>query len=103
ALEAHQDSASSRTRRGGTYAVRNLLSESPFFRELSRCSPVLDLVQAILGPKAFAVRGILFDKNPQVNWAVAWHQDCAIAVQDKIETAGFGPWSIKAGVPHVEP
>lgn len=33
---------------------------------------------------------------------VSWHQDRTIAVRERKECSGFGPWSIKAGVPHVE-
>jgi ectoine hydroxylase-related dioxygenase (phytanoyl-CoA dioxygenase family) len=34
---------------------------------------------------------------------VGWHQDRTIAVKERVETPGFGPWSMKAGTPHVEP
>ncbi|WP_425994728.1 phytanoyl-CoA dioxygenase family protein [Caulobacter sp. DWR1-3-2b1] len=50
-----------------------------------------------------AVRAILFDKTPSTNWSLAWHQDRVIAVQDRIEVAGFGPWSRKHGALHVAP
>lgn len=103
ALTEHQNSAAARSRRGATYAMRNLLAEIPFIRQLANSGPLRALVEPILGEAAFPVRGILFDKLPEANWAVPWHQDCAIAVQEKSEVAGFGPWSIKAGVTHVEP
>ena len=32
-----------------------------------------------------------------------WHQDQTIAVKERIDTEGFGPWSVKQGVTHVEP
>jgi ectoine hydroxylase-related dioxygenase (phytanoyl-CoA dioxygenase family) len=51
----------------------------------------------------FPVRGILFDKIPEANWKVPWHQDVTIAVQEKIDSPGFGPWSKKADVVHVQP
>jgi len=60
-------------------------------------------VEEVLGPGAFAVRGILFDKTPDANWKVPWHQDLSIAVKEQIEVSGFGPWSLKAGVVHVQP
>jgi hypothetical protein len=50
-----------------------------------------------------AVRILYFDKTPEMNWAVPWHQDRTIAVADRIDVAGFAPWSRKAGVHHVEP
>jgi ectoine hydroxylase-related dioxygenase (phytanoyl-CoA dioxygenase family) len=61
------------------------------------------IAAAILGDDAMAVRAILFDKTAESNWAVPWHQDRTIAVRERREVAGFGPWSTKAGVAHVEP
>ena len=49
------------------------------------------------------VRAILFDKNAAANWALGWHQDRTIAVKARAEMPGYGPWSIKAGLQHVEP
>ena len=90
-------------RRGGIFAVRNLLDVSPEVQRLA-CSPVVrELVEPVLGGECFPVRGILFDKIPGANWKVPWHQDVTIAVQDRVEIEGFGPWSIKADVLHVQP
>jgi Phytanoyl-CoA dioxygenase (PhyH) len=58
---------------------------------------------AILGTAARPVRAILFDKTADNNWAVPWHQDRTIAVRERRDVPGFGPWSVKAGVVHVEP
>jgi hypothetical protein len=49
------------------------------------------------------VRAIYFNKSPDSNWLVAWHQDLTICVQEKVDAAGFGPWSVKDDVPHVQP
>ena len=65
----------------------------------------------LLGPDALGallpgmrpVRAILFDKNPGINWALGWHQDRTIAVRGRRELPGFGPWSMKQGMFHVEP
>jgi ectoine hydroxylase-related dioxygenase (phytanoyl-CoA dioxygenase family) len=61
------------------------------------------LIEPILGQGFFPVRGILFDKIPGANWKVPWHQDVTIAIQERVEADGFGPWSIKAEVLHVQP
>lgn len=58
---------------------------------------------AHLGPKAKPVRALLFDKNATTNWALGWHQDRTIAVRSRIDTPGFGPWTIKSGIAHVAP
>jgi hypothetical protein len=49
------------------------------------------------------VRAILFDKTPSANWALAWHQDRVVAVRERIDVAGFGPWTRKHGALHVAP
>lgn len=90
-------------RRESVYAIRNLLEAVPAVAELARSAEVRALVEPVLGPGAFAVRGILFDKTPDANWKVAWHQDLSIAVRGRREVEGFGPWSEKAGVAHVQP
>ena len=62
-----------------------------------------DVANELMGAQARPVRVLYFDKTPEVNWAVPWHQDRTIAVADRIDVAGFAPWSLKAGVHHVEP
>ncbi len=56
-----------------------------------------------LAPGMRPVRAILFDKSPGANWALGWHQDRTIAVRARREVPGFGPWSRKRGLLHVEP
>ena len=68
------------------------VAESPELRKL---------VVPILGPRAFAVRGLYFDKTPETNWNLPWHQDLTIAVRSRREMPGFGPWTLKVGIPHV--
>lgn len=86
--------------RGG---ARNLLSESPVVAELVVTGSIKALADSALGSAAFPVRGLFFDKTPDSNWRVPWHQDTTIAVAERIETPGFSGWSIKDGVHHVHP
>ena len=83
--------------RGG---VRNLL-DIPSVAALTSAGAVRMIAEAVLGAKCFAVRGILFDKAPDANWKVGWHQDTTIAVRERRDTPGFSAWSEKAGVTHV--
>lgn len=57
----------------------------------------------VLGPGAKPVRAILFNKSPETNWSLAWHQDRTICVREKREVPGFGPWTVKSGMTHVAP
>jgi ectoine hydroxylase-related dioxygenase (phytanoyl-CoA dioxygenase family) len=104
AVEAFEsDAVASRQRDGRVYALRNLLSLVPAVQALADSPGVRALVEPVVGPGARAVRGLLFDKTPAANWKVAWHQDLSIAVKRRIDVPGFGPWSVKAGVQHVQP
>lgn len=49
------------------------------------------------------VRAIAFDKAPNSNWALGWHQDRTIAVKARHEVPGFKTWSSKQCILHVEP
>ncbi len=61
------------------------------------------IAKARLGCSARPVRAVLFDKNNDFNWTLGWHQDRTIVVQEKRNVSGFGPWTKKAGLVHVEP
>ena len=65
--------------------------------------PIQAIAAARLGAAARAVRAVLFDKSPAANWALGWHQDRTIAVAARHEVPGYGPWTLKQGLPHVEP
>ena len=49
------------------------------------------------------VRLVYFDKGADNNWSLGWHQDRTIAVAAKASLPGFEVWTIKQGIPHVEP
>lgn len=98
--------------------MRLLLQRSETVRNLAHCHLIMSIAQSALAasscsctcssstgssPPARPVRAILFDKTPNSNWYVTWHQDVTIAVKERREVAGYGPWSIKSGVQHVQP
>jgi len=75
----------------------------PQIARLASSKSLLDLVQPHLSAQPRPIRGIYFDKSPETNWMVAWHQDLTLAVRNQLDVPGFGPWSVKDGVPHVQP
>ena len=95
-----QQVQSAKSRIGG---VRNLLRTNLLVSSLAKSSKVTRLLNQAAGGEVFPVRAIFFDKNPDANWLVPWHQDLAIAVTEKIETPGFTGWSVKDGTLHVHP
>jgi len=53
--------------------------------------------------KPYFVRAILFNKTPENNWYVTWHQDRTVAVSKKLQALGWGRWSTKSNILHVQP
>jgi len=84
------------------HGIRNLLSNA-IVRAIAGSDEVRRSVASVLGDECFAVRGIFFNKRAEANWKVTWHQDCVIAVREKLHIEGWGPWSSKANVIHVAP
>ena len=90
-------------RRTRVYGIRNLFDLVPQIAELSVRPEIWRFVRPILGDGAFATRAILFNKTPDANWALGWHQDSVISAARRIETPGFSAWGLKAGVWQVQP
>ena len=86
-------------RRGG---ARNLLDD-PQIAALAAAPSLRRFACTVLGESCFAVRALFFDKTPDANWKVIWHQDLTVAAQERVDIPGYGPWTDKAGVPHVQP
>lgn len=83
--------------------IRDANKKFKSIKSLSNSKKFIDLASSILGSKPDIVRVIYFDKTPERNWLVAWHQDKTIAVDVKKEIEGWRVWSIKDGVHHVQP
>ena len=86
--------------RGG---ARVPFGQSLRLEALANDGPAADLARRLLGDRARPVKLTIFDKSSAANWAVPWHQDVTIAVREKRDVEGFGSWSIKEGIPHVQP
>jgi len=87
----------------GARAGIRLRGEPVVSAVVAPAGPLGAIAAAMLGTTARPVRAILFDKTPANNWQVGWHQDRTIAVEVRHDVPGYGPWSIKAGIQHVEP
>jgi ectoine hydroxylase-related dioxygenase (phytanoyl-CoA dioxygenase family) len=83
--------------------LRHLLCRSEVVRAFAHSSVAYDIAHSVLGPAARPVRAILFDKTPASNWYVTWHQDLTIPVKARVDAEGYGPWSTKDGILHVQP
>lgn len=70
---------------------------------LDRLGPIGALAAKAQGDIVRPVRAILFNKTAKTNWSLGWHQDRTISVKERQNVEGFGPWTVKGGMNHVEP
>lgn len=84
-------------------AGRRGMLQLPIVARIASSTRLLDLARRYLASEPRPVRALYFDKTPDTNWVAPWHQDLTLAVRARVEIPGFGPWSIKNGVPHVQP
>jgi len=77
--------------------ARHLLTQ-PAVAALARDPRMLAIARQFLHTEPFPFRATLFDKSAQSNWLVVWHQDTALPLRERRDTAGWGSWSIKGGV-----
>jgi ectoine hydroxylase-related dioxygenase (phytanoyl-CoA dioxygenase family) len=92
-----------KTRKAIAFGVRNLLNVAPVIRDFAASGAVRKLVEPIVGEKAQVMRAIFFDKTPEANWKVPFHQDLTIAVREQRDVDGFTAWTRKANIFHVQP
>lgn len=84
--------------RGGS----RVADQDPTVRSLAWSGTAMAFARSALGERARPVRILFFDKKPDANWSVPYHQDLTIAVRERAEVEGYRPWTVKAGVPHVQ-
>jgi ectoine hydroxylase-related dioxygenase (phytanoyl-CoA dioxygenase family) len=77
--------------------IRHML-RCPDVASLARRPRLLEMATAALGKPARPFGATLFDKSPQANWLVVWHQDTALPLSERRDVPGWGPWSVKSGV-----
>ncbi|MEG3083738.1 phytanoyl-CoA dioxygenase family protein [Sphingomonas sp. PB2P12] len=80
------------------------IGAAPALRTMLAADGIVGSIAAsALGRDARPVRAVLFDKTAARNWALGWHQDRTIVVEQRTDLDGFGPWTVKAGLTQVEP
>ncbi len=88
---------------GAIYGARNLLQIWPGASQLCIQPRLIDFLASVLGADFGLVRALYFDKPPENSWALPWHRDMAIAVENnQICSSRFRNPTRKSGVPHVD-
>ena len=87
----------------GLFAIRQILKEVPSVAPLVFTEGFLSFIAQLLGDDYFVVKSIYFDKPPESNWFVSFHQDLTISVNEKADVPGFRGWTTKYGQFSVQP
>jgi ectoine hydroxylase-related dioxygenase (phytanoyl-CoA dioxygenase family) len=77
--------------------ARHLMSH-PAVARIANDERLIRIAREKLGVKAVAYRATLFEKSGESNWLVVWHQDTALPLVERFDSAEWGPWSTKAGI-----
>lgn len=102
ALVVKSESVWARSSRGHVYAARNLIGSISEVATVWLSEPLLDFLKEQLDDELGLVRALFFDKPPDRTWALPWHKDTSVAVEDNsIESSFFSRPTVKAGVPHL--
>lgn len=83
--------------------VRNINRKLKSIAEYIESNEFKERAKIFIPANAQLVRAILFNKSPESNWSVTWHQDKTVSVSSKFEEPGWRAWSIKDNALHVQP
>lgn len=84
------------------YGIRSADKLLPSVHKLAYSEKVLSKVEGIIGPSAKLARAVIFDKSPDKNWFVPWHQDRTVPLSQKLESSEWKNWTVKRGILHAE-
>lgn len=88
---------------GKVGGLRNANAKLSTVGAYAKTECVLEHAAQFLPSRPMLVRAIIFNKTHENNWLVTWHQDKTVAVSEKFELGGWGPWSVKDGTIHAQP
>jgi hypothetical protein len=82
--------------------ARDLLSHPTVLR-LVRHKQLGQFLWSLTGRELVAVAARLHDSAGTSEVAAEWHQNRVVAVRERLDVRGYGPWSTRVGISHVEP
>jgi len=85
------------------FGVRELLLDNPEVIDLVFTKRLLEVVLSIAPNCKRSIKSIYFDKPPNANWIVNWHQDLTINLKSKIATPNFKNWRVNSERTIVQP
>ena len=100
--DADADAAREELFRGGEAGTRCLLDQATVRKTVASVRATL-VTAGKLPATAVAIQAIAFDKTPEANWKVTWHQDLMFPFARAVRTPGFALASRKDGIDYARP
>lgn len=75
----------------GKFGEREILIRIPKLQELVFNRKLTQRIKSII-ENAISIKSIYFDKPPNSNWIVNWHQDLTINIKGRIDDPAFKNW-----------
>lgn len=85
------------------FAIRQFFKKVPASKPLVFNQKFITFFKKYIGDNYFMVKAIYFDKPPDANWIVPWHQDLTIVTNNRLEIAGYSKWRTKNKKQYVQP
>jgi len=76
------------------FGVRTFLIDNPEIVNKVFTKSLIDIIKRISPNCNKSIKSIYFDKPPNANWIVNWHQDLTINLIEKRETPNFKHWRV---------
>ena len=76
------------------FGIREFLVDNPVIREKIFTKKLLEIIERISLTCDKSIKSIYFDKPPNANWVVNWHQDLTINLRNKKEVENFKNWRV---------
>ncbi len=76
------------------FGVREFLSERPETASKVFTKKLLQIIENIAPACNKSIKSIYFDKPPNANWIVNWHQDLTINVTEKKDIPDYKNWRV---------
>lgn len=77
------------------FGVREFLLDNLELKDKIFTDNLKNIIHRIAPNCTKSIKSIYFDKPPNANWIVSWHQDLTINLKKKKETSGFKNWRVK--------
>lgn len=84
-------------------AGQRCLLDDPLARQAAKALKQALIAEGVLNRESVAIQAIAFDKNPEANWSVPWHQDVMFPLADQASSPGYERPCVKDGVPYARP